>query len=191
MAVSLTKGGNVSLEKVSPGIKNIMVGLGWDPRGTVGQHFDLDGAILLLGDNGKVVNDDHFVFYNNKTSPCGAVVHAGDNRDGAGSGDDETVNVALDKVAPGVQKIVFAVSIHDAAARKQTFGQVNNAKIRIVNIETGTELVRFDLSEDSSVESSMIFGELYRHGGEWKFKAVAQGFAGGLAELIKSYGVST
>jgi len=191
MAVSLTKGGNVSLEKVSPGIKNIMVGLGWDPRGTMGQQFDLDGAILLLGDNGKVVNDDHFVFYNNKTSPCGAVVHAGDNRDGAGSGDDETVNVALDKVAPGVQKIVFAVSIHDAAARKQTFGQVNNAKIRIVNIETGTELVRFDLSEDSSVESSMIFGELYRHGGEWKFKAVAQGFAGGLAELIKSYGVST
>jgi tellurium resistance protein TerD len=191
MAVSLTKGGNVSLEKVSPGIKNIMVGLGWDPRGTVGQQFDLDGAILLLGDNGKVVNDDHFVFYNNKTSPCGAVVHAGDNRDGAGNGDDETVNVALDRVAPGVQKIVFAVSIHDAAARKQTFGQVNNAKIRIVNIETGTELVRFDLSEDSSVESSMIFGELYRHGFEWKFKAVAQGFAGGLAELIKSYGVST
>jgi tellurium resistance protein TerD len=133
------------------------------------------------------------------TSPLGAdrvsvppgAVHAGDNRDGTGNGDDETVNVALDRVAPGVQKVVFAVSIHDAAARKQTFGQVNNAKIRIVNIETGTELVRFDLSEDSSVESSMIFGELYRHGGEWKFKAVAQGFAGGLAELIKSYGVST
>jgi tellurium resistance protein TerD len=188
--VNLSKGGNVSLQKADPGIKKVLVGLGWDPRATVGEQFDLDAAILLVGADGKVLDDSHFVFYNNKTSPCGAVVHAGDSRDGAGNGDDETASVDLDKVAPGVQKIVFAVSIHDAGLRKQTFGQISNAKIRLINIDSNLEIIRFDLSEDSSVESSMIFGELYRHSGEWKFKAVGQGFAGGLAELIRSHGVT-
>lgn len=188
--VNLSKGGNVSLEKADPGIKKVIVGLGWDPRATAGEQFDLDAVILLVGADGKVLDDKHLVFYNSKVSPCGGVVHAGDSRDGAGNGDDETVNVDLDKVAPGVQKIIFAVSIHEAVTRKQTFGQVSNAKIRLLNDLTKAEVIRFDLSEDSSVESSMIFGELYRHNGEWKFKAVAQGFAGGLAELVRNYGVA-
>lgn len=188
--VNLIKGGNISLSKADPGIKKVKVGLAWDPRATVGDQFDLDAVILLVEESGKVPDERHVVFYNNKTSPCGSVVHEGDSRDGAGGGDDETVNVDLDKVSTSVQKIVFAVSIHEAKERKQTFGQVANAKIRIMNMESGVEAIRFDLSEDSSVESSMVFGELYRHNNEWKFRAVAQGFAGGLAELIQSYGIA-
>ena len=190
MAVSLSKGGNVSLTKEAPGLTEVVVGLGWDPRVTDGTEFDLDASVFILGENGKVLNDGSFVFYNNKTSPDGNVVHQGDNRSGAGEGDDEQVNVNLAGFAPETKKLVFAVTIHDADARKQSFGQVSNAFIRVLNKADGKEIARYDLSEDASTETAMIFGELYNHNGEWKFKAIGSGFAGGLAPLAASYGVN-
>lgn len=190
MAISLQKGGNVSLTKTDPGLKNVLVGLGWDARSTDGAPFDLDASVFLVGENGKVLSDGHFVFYNQRTSPDGAVVHAGDNLTGAGEGDDETISIHLDGVEAGVQRLVFAVTIHEAEARKQNFGMVRNAFIRVVNKDTNTEIARYDLSEDYSTETAMIFGEIYRHGGEWKFKAVGQGFAGGLAALAREHGVN-
>ena len=190
MAVSLSKGGNVSLTKEAPGLTDVVVGLGWDPRVTDGQEFDLDASVFIVGENGKVLNDGSFVFYNNKTSPDGNVVHQGDNRSGAGEGDDEQVNVNLAGFAPETKRLVFAVTIHEADSRKQSFGQVSNAYMRVVNKADGKELARFDLSEDASTETAMIFGELYSHNGEWKFKAIGQGFAGGLGPLAKDYGVN-
>ena len=190
MAVSLSKGGNVSLTKEAPGLTEVVVGLGWDPRVTDGSEFDLDASVFILGENGKVLNDGSFVFYNNKTSPDGNVVHQGDNRSGAGEGDDEQVNVNLSGFAPETKKLVFAVTIHEADARKQSFGQVSNAYIRVLNKADGKEIARYDLSEDASTETAMVFGELYSHNGEWKFKAIGQGFAGGLAPLASSYGVN-
>jgi len=190
MAVSLSKGGNVSLTKEAPGLTDVVVGLGWDPRVTDGQEFDLDASVFIVGENGKVLNDGSFVFYNNKTSPDGNVVHQGANRSGAGEGDDEQVNVNLAGFAPETKKLVFAVTIHDADARKQSFGQVSNAFIRVLNKADGKEIARYDLSEDASTETAMIFGELYNHNGEWKFKAIGSGFAGGLAPLAASYGVN-
>ena len=190
MAVSLSKGGNVSLTKEAPGLTDVVVGLGWDPRVTDGQEFDLDASVFIVGENGKVLNDGSFVFYNNKTSPDGNVVHQGDNRSGAGEGDDEQVNVNLAGFAPETKKLVFAVTIHDADTRKQSFGQVSNAFIRVLNKADGKEIARYDLSEDASTETAMIFGELYNHNGEWKFKAIGSGFAGGLAPLAASYGVN-
>lgn len=190
MAISLQKGGNVSLSKTDPGLANALVGLGWDARSTDGAAFDLDASIFLVGDNGKVLSDSHFVFYNNKTSPDGAVVHSGDNLTGAGEGDDEQVSINLPTVDPKVQRLVFAVTIHDAEARKQNFGQVRNAFMRVVNKDSNSEIARFDLSEDYSTETAMIFGEIYRNGAEWKFKAVGQGFAGGLKALATDHGVS-
>ena len=190
MAVSLSKGGNVSLTKEAPGLTEVVVGLGWDPRVTDGTEFDLDASVFILGENGKVLNDGSFVFYNNKTSPDGNVVHQGDNRSGAGDGDDEQVNVNLAGFAPETKKLVFAVTIHDADARKQSFGQVLNAYIRVLNKADGKEIARYDLSEDASTETAMNFGELYNHNGEWKFKAIGQGYAGGLAALASSYGVN-
>ena len=190
MAVSLSKGGNVSLTKKAPGLTEVVVGLGWDPRVTDGSEFDLDASVFIVGENGKVLNDGSFVFYNNKTSPDGNVVHQGDNRSGAGEGDDEQVNVNLSGFAPETKKLVFAVTIHEADARKQSFGQVSNAYIRVLNKADGKEIARYDLSEDASTETAMVFGELYSHNGEWKFKAIGQGFAGGLAPLASSYGVN-
>jgi tellurium resistance protein TerD len=190
MAVNLSKGGNVSLSKEAPGLKDVVVGLGWDPRATDGQEFDLDASVFVLGEDNKVLSDDHFVFYNNANSPCGNIKHLGDNRSGEGEGDDESVEVGLDALDANVKKMVFAVTIHDAEARKQNFGQVENAFIRVMNKADGSEIARFDLSEDASVETAMIFGELYRHNDEWKFKAIGQGFAGGLKPLAENFGVS-
>ncbi|MGZ4533141.1 MAG: TerD family protein, partial [Mycobacteriaceae bacterium] len=179
MSVILSKGGNVSLTKEagSAGLAAVVVGLGWDVRTTTGVDYDLDASALLCGANGKVLSDNHFVFYNNLTSPDGSVVHTGDNRTGEGEGDDEQINVNLADMAPEVEKIVIPVSIDDAVARGQNFGQVSNAFIRVVNQANNTELARFDLSEDASVETAMIYGELYRHQGDWKFRAVGQGYA--------------
>ncbi|QZI72209.1 TerD family protein [Pseudomonas protegens] len=190
MAVSLSKGSNVSLSKEAPGLSEVVVGLGWDPRVTDGTEFDLDASIFITGENGKVLNDSSFIFYNNKTSQDGSVEHLGDNRSGAGEGDDEQVNVKLTGLAADVKKLVFAVTIHDAESRKQSFGQVGNAYIRVVNKADGKELARYDLSEDASTETAMIFGELYRHNDEFKFKAIGQGFAGGLKPLAEAHGVA-
>jgi tellurium resistance protein TerD len=190
MAVSLSKGGNVSLSKEAPGLAAINVGLGWDARVTDGSAFDLDASAFLCNEGGKVRSDADFIFYNNKTSSDGSVVHQGDNQTGAGDGDDEAVAIDLSKVPADVQKVAFTVTIHDAEARKQNFGQVNNAYIRVINQADGKEIARYDLSEDYSVETAMIFGELYRHGSEWKFKAIGQGFAGGLGPLAQNFGVS-
>jgi tellurium resistance protein TerD len=190
MAVNLSKGGNVSLTKEAPGLTDITVGLGWDPRITDGAQFDLDATVFVVGESGKVLSDGHFVFFNNLTSPCGNVKHLGDNRDGAGEGDDEQVEVALTGLNDEAKKLVFAVTIYDAEGRKQSFGQVDNAYIRVLNKADGSEIARYDLSEDASTETAMIFGELYRHNAEWKFKAIGQGFAGGLKPLAENYGVS-
>ena len=190
MAVSLVKGGNVSLTKEAPSMNVALVGLGWDARVTDGQAFDLDASVFLVGDDGKVLSDSHLVFYNNTTSPDGAVQHQGDNRTGEGDGDDEQVKIELAKVGAEVKKLVFAVTIHEAEARKQNFGMVSNSYMRVVNNDNGAEIARFDLSEDASTETAMIFGELYRHGTEWKFKAVGQGFAGGLGALAKQHGIN-
>jgi tellurium resistance protein TerD len=190
MAVSLSKGGNVSLSKESPGLKDILVGLGWDARATDGGDFDLDASAFLLKEDGKVRSDSDFIFYNNTRSSDGSVEHTGDNRTGAGEGDDEAIKIALDKVPQDVQKISVTVTIHEAEARRQNFGMVSNAFIRIVNQADNQEITRFDLSEDMSTETAMVFGEVYRHGGEWKFKAVGQGYAGGLGPLARNFGVN-
>lgn len=190
MAVSLSKGGNVSLSKEAPGLKHVVVGLGWDPRVTDGQEFDLDASVFLCGEDRKVRSDTDFVFYNNKVGGDGAVEHQGDNKTGEGEGDDEQVKIDLSNVPADVKKLAFAVTIHDAESRKQNFGMVSNAFMRVVNGEDGKELARYDLSEDYSVETAMIFGEVYRHGDEWKFKAIGQGFGGGLHPLASSFGVN-
>ncbi|CAA9891227.1 tellurium resistance protein [Candidatus Methylobacter favarea] len=190
MAVSLTKGSNVNLSKEVPGLKKIQVGLGWDARSTDGAAFDLDASAFLVKLDGKVRSDSDFCFYNNKTVADGAVQHTGDNLTGAGEGDDEMIKVDLARIPADLDKVVFAVTIHEAEARKQNFGQVNHAFIRVVNEEGGLEIARYDLSEDASIETAMIFGEIYRVGTDWKFKAVGQGFAGGLGPLAASFGVS-
>ena len=190
MAVSLVKGGNVSLTKEAPTMNVAMAGLGWDARVTDGQDFDLDASVFMVGDDGKVLNDTSFIFFNNKNSACGSVEHQGDNRTGAGEGDDEQVKITLSKVPAEVKKLVFAVTIYDAEARKQNFGMVSNSFMRIFNNDNGAEIARFDLSEDASTETAMVFGELYRNGNEWKFKAVGQGFAGGLSALASQHGVN-
>jgi len=190
MALSLQKGGNLSLEKAEPGLTNILVGLGWDPRATDGAKFDLDASAFLLNASGKIRGEHDFIFYNQLRSPDGAVEHTGDNRDGQGDGDDESIKIDLSKVAADVEKIAITVTIHDAVARKQSFGQVANAFIRIVNDQTAREVVRYDLAEDASTETAMIFGELYRHNGEWKFRAVGQGFAGGLQAMCHQFGLN-
>ncbi|MFD7862026.1 TerD family protein [Streptomyces sp. NPDC057682] len=190
MGVSLAKGGNVSLSKEAPGLTAVTVGLGWDVRTTTGADHDLDASALLCAASGKVLSDLHFVFYNNLNSPDGSVQHTGDNLTGEGEGDDESINVDLATVPADVAKIVFPVSIHDAQARGQSFGQVRNAFIRVVNRANNVELARYDLSEDASTETAMVFGELYRHGAEWKFRAVGQGYASGLAGIASDYGVN-
>jgi tellurium resistance protein TerD len=190
VAISLSKGGNVNLSKEAPGLKGVRIGLGWDTRVTDGTDFDLDASVFVLAENGRVRNDQDFVYFNNLSGAGGAVVHQGDNLTGEGDGDDEVVAVSLDRLPQDVARVTFSVTIYDAEPRRQNFGMVSNAFIRVVNADGGTEIARYDLSEDASTETAMIFGELYRHSGEWKFKAIGQGFAGGLAPLARSFGVS-
>ncbi|SEN29207.1 TerD family protein [Actinacidiphila rubida] len=190
MGVSLSKGGNVSLTKEAPNLTAVVVGLGWDARTTTGSDFDLDASALLTNDQGKVLSDQHFVFFNNLRSPDGSVEHTGDNLTGEGEGDDEVINVNLAGVPANVSKIVFPVSIYDAETRQQSFGQVRNAYIRVVNAADSRELARYDLTEDASTETAMVFGELYRHGGEWKFRAIGQGYASGLRGIAQDFGVN-
>ena len=190
MAISLNKGERLSLSKEAPNLKKVLVGLGWDARATDGTDFDLDASAFLLGVDGKVRSEADFIFYNQLKSSCGSVQHTGDNRTGAGEGDDEALMVDLSRVPAEVQKVAFTVTIHDADARRQNFGQVGNAYIRVINDAGGSEIARYDLSEDSSTETAMIFGELYKNGSEWKFRAIGQGFAGGLGPLAASYGVA-
>ena len=190
MAVSLSKGQNVSLSKTDPLLKHILIGLGWDARSSDGQDFDLDASVFMSADNGKVPSDDYFVFDNQLKSPCGSVQHTGDNLTGDGDGDDESIIVELEKVPANIKSLFITVTIHDAETRRQNFGQVSNAFVRLVNHETGQEVLRFDLSEDYSTETAMVFGEVYRHNGEWKFRAIGQGYAGGLLALCNQYGVA-
>ena len=191
MAISLQKGQKVDLTKGNPGLKKILIGLGWDTnKYDGGFDFDLDAAAFLLGANGKVNSDDDFVFYNNLKHKSGSVEHMGDNLTGAGEGDDEEIKVDLSLVPANVEKIDFTVTIYDADARKQKFGQVENAYIRVVDDETGKELIRYDLGEDFSVETAVVVGEIYRNKGEWKFNAIGSGFGGGLAALGRNYGVN-
>ena len=191
MAINLSKGGNINLSKTAPTMSKVDLGLGWNPRATDGKAFDLDAVAFLTGEDGKVRLDGEFIFFNQKVSPCGSVTHNGENRTGDGDGDDETISVDLSKVPQKKKKIVFAVTIHEGQQNGQNFGMVDRAYIRVINQDANAEeLARFDLSEDGSTEVAMIFGELYRHSGEWKFKAVGQGFSGGLGALAASYGVA-
>jgi tellurium resistance protein TerD len=188
--LTLSKGGNLSLTKTDPGLTNAIVGLGWDPRTTTGDAFDLDASALMLGANGKVRSDADFIFYNQKQSTDGSVTHLGDNRTGEGGGDDEQIQVHLANVPADVERIVVVVSIDQAEARRQNFGMVRGAYCRILNAGTDAEVVRYDLSEDAAAETCMIFAELYRSSGEWKFKAVGQGYASGLAGVATDFGVN-
>ncbi|HCB14028.1 MAG TPA: chemical-damaging agent resistance protein C [Gammaproteobacteria bacterium] len=190
MAISLNKGGRLSLSKEAPGLSKVLIGLGWDARATDGAPFDLDASAFMLSADGKVRSEADFIFYNQLKSTCGSVEHTGDNLTGAGEGDDEVIKVDLTKVPAEVQKIAFTVTIHEADQRKQNFGQVGNAYIRVVNADNNTEITRYDLAEDASTETAMIFGELYRHSGEWRFTAVGQGYAGGLAAMCHQYGIN-
>ncbi|MEE1789138.1 TerD family protein [Streptomyces sp. SP17BM10] len=189
MPVSLSKGGNVSLTKEAPGLSAVSVGLGWDVRTTTGAEFDLDASAIVLNADGKVLSNGHFVFFNNTSTPDNSVVHTGDNRTGEGAGDDESINVNLAALPADAARITFPVTIYDGVARGQNFGQVRNAYIRVVNAAGGAELARYDLSEDAATETAMIFGELYRNNGEWKFRAVGQGYASGLAGIAQDFGV--
>lgn len=190
MGVSLSKGGNVSLTKQAPNLTAVAVALGWDVRSTTGTDFDLDASAIACGESKKVLSDSHFVFFNNLKSPEGSIEHTGDNLTGEGEGDDEVINVDLAGTPPNITNIFFPVSIYDADGRSQSFGQVQNAYIRIVDRSNGSELARYDLSEDASTETAMVFGELYRNGAEWKFRAIGQGYASGLAGIARDYGVN-
>ncbi|MEM8638248.1 MAG: TerD family protein [Cyanobacteria bacterium P01_G01_bin.54] len=189
MTVSLTTGQRISLEKVSPGLRAIFVGLGWDVRQTTGDAFDLDASVFLLGANDKIPSDRHFIFYNNLSSPDPeqSVKHLGDNITGFGEGDDEAIIVDLRKLPSEIHRLVFTVSIHDAEGRRQNFGQVENAFVRLLNVETKEEVLRYDLVEDYSTETAMIMAEIYRKDGEWRANAVGQGYVGGLQAMVDRY----
>ena len=189
MTVPLSKGGNINLTKTDSTMKNIVAGLGWDVRETDGETFDLDASILMVKADGKVRSDSDFIYYHQKDSACGALHHTGDNRTGAGDGDDEAIHVFLDKVPSDIQRLIIVVSIYEAEKKRQNFGQVLNAFVRLVNKDSNEEVTRYDLSENASMDTAMIFGEIYRYEGEWKFKAVGQGVKGGLAELVRQHGV--
>jgi tellurium resistance protein TerD len=189
MAISLSKGGNVSLSATDPSLNRILIGLGWEARSTTGDDFDLDASAFMLAENGKVRNDEDFIFYSQLKSKCGSIEHTGDNLTGAGDGDDEALIIVLEKVPSQIKRIAITVTIHDYAARRQNFGQVSGAFMRIVNLDTDIEIARFDLSEDYSTETAMIFGEIYRYMNEWKFKAVGQGYSGGLEAMCDQYGI--
>ena len=191
MAISLKKGQKVDLTKTNPGLKNILIGLGWDTnRYDGGSDFDLDSAVFLLGADSKVKSGDDFIFFNNLKHVSGSVEHLGDNLTGAGDGDDEEIKIDLSKVPAEIEKIAFTVTIYEADTRKQNFGQVENAFIRVFDEQNNKELIRYDLDEDFSIETSVIVGELYRNRGEWKFNAIGSGFEGGLAALGNHFGLS-
>lgn len=190
MAVSLQKGQKVDLTKGNPGLSKLIVGLGWDVnKYDGGFDFDLDAAAFLIAETGKVLSDKDFVFYGNQSHPSESVIHLGDNLTGLGDNDDEQIRVELSKVPSGIQKIAFTVTVHDADERRQNFGQVSNAFIRIVDESKGTELIKFDLGEDFSIETAIIVAELYKNGSEWKFNAVGNGFSGGLVALCANFGI--
>jgi tellurium resistance protein TerD len=190
MPISLKKGQKVSLTKDAPGLTKVVVGLGWDVNAyDTGGDFDLDAAAFLLGDSGRVASSDDFVFYGNLKHTSGAVEHLGDNLTGAGDGDDEQIKVDLTKVPDPVARIAFTATIYEAEERRQNFGMVSNAFIRIYNEASGEELLRYDLGEDFSIETAVVFGELYKNNGEWKFNAIGSGYQGGLAALCANYGV--
>ena len=190
MPINLSKGQKVDLTKGNPGLKNIMVGLGWDVNSfDSGADFDLDVSAFLCGSNGKCPNDKDFIFYGNLVHPSEAVKHMGDNLTGEGEGDDEQIQIDLVKIPENIEKIAFTVTIYEAEQRRQNFGQVNNAFIRIYNEVTGEEMLRYDLGEDFSIETAAVFGELYKNGSEWKFNAIGSGYQGGLASLCASFGV--
>lgn len=190
MAINLTKGQRIDLTKTNPGLKKVIIGLGWDTnRYSGGADFDLDASAFLAGENGKVTYDHDFIFYNNLESSDGGVVHTGDNRTGEGDGDDEQIIIEFDKISDHIHNIGITCTIHEANARHQNFGQVSNAFVRVVDEETGTEILRYDLGEDFSVETALVVCEIYRQGTEWKFKAVGSGFSGGLASLCRNYGL--
>lgn len=190
MPINLSKGQKVDLTKGNPSLKNIMVGLGWDVNAfDSGSDFDLDAAAFMLGSNGKCPTDKEFVFYGNLKHQSNSVEHMGDNLTGEGDGDDEQIKVDLANIPSNVEKIAFTVTIYDSENRRQNFGQVSNAFIRIVDEATGAELIRYDLGEDFSIETAVVVGELYRHNGEWKFNAIGSGFQGGLAALCGHYGI--
>jgi tellurium resistance protein TerD len=193
MAVQLKKGANVNLNKEAPGLADITVGLGWDIRATDGDAFDADASAFLLNASGKTRSDDDLIFYNQPTSADGSVSHAGDNLTGAGDGDDEKIVIKLNQVAADVERVAISVTIHNAEERKQNFGMIANAFIRVVNNADGAEIARYDLSEDASTETALVFGEIYRDkaaAGEWKFRAVGQGHQGGFAALATQFGVN-
>ncbi len=192
MPVCLSKGQKVNLTKDNPGLQKVIVGLGWDlNRYDTGGDFDLDAAVFMLTDSGKVSRQEDFVFYGNPKDPSGAVQHMGDNRTGAGEGEDEQILIDLSKVPDNITKIAITVTIYDAEGRRQNFGQVNNSFIRLYNEQNNQELLRYDLEEDFSIETAAVFGELYKHNGEWKFNAIGSGYQGGLAALCAGYGVET
>lgn len=190
MSISLSKGGNVSLSKEDPGLSEILIGLGWDTRSTDGADFDLDASAFLVNAASRVRSDADFIFYNQLKSTDGSVEHTGDNRTGEGDGDDEAIRVDLPRVPADIAKIVVGVTIHDGESRRQNFGMVGNAFIRVVNAKTNREVARYDLSEDYSTETALIFGEVYRHNTEWKFRAVGQGYQGGLGPMARNFGVN-
>lgn len=190
MPISLAKGQKVDLTKGNPGLKNLMVGLGWDVNTfDSGAAFDLDAAAFMVSENGKCPTDKDFIFYGNLEHMSGSVKHMGDNLTGEGDGDDEQVQVDLSKIPANISKVAFTVTIYEAESRRQNFGQVSNAFIRIVDEATNQELIRYDLGEDFSIETAVVVGELYRHNGEWKFNAIGSGFQGGLAALCGHYGI--
>lgn len=192
MAINLSKGQKVDLTKSNPGLSNVIVGLGWDTnKYDGGQDFDLDSSVFLLGANGKASSEADFVFYNNTLGAGGAVEHTGDNKTGEGEGDDEQVKINLSSIPASIEKVSFAITIHDAEARGQNFGQVSNSYVRIVNAASDEELIRYDLGEDFSIETAVVVGELYRHGGEWKFNAIGSGYQGGLGSLVKDFGLDS
>lgn len=191
MAINLSKGQKVDLTKGNPGLTNIIVGLGWDTNKYDGRNdFDLDSSVFLLNSSGKCASEADFIFYNNTSGSNGAVVHTGDNRTGEGDGDDEQVNINLSNVSSSIEKIAFSITIHDAEARGQNFGQVNNSYVRIINADTQEELIRYDLGEDFSIETAVVVGELYRHNNEWKFNAIGSGYQGGLGALVSDFGLN-
>lgn len=191
MAIQLSKGQRIDLTKNDPSLQNILIGLGWDVKTfDGGQDFDLDASVFLLDESGKCRNDNDFIFYNNLQSSDGSVTHLGDNRTGEGDGDDEQITIKLSQVPANVHRIAITVTIHDAEQRNQNFGQVTNAFARLVNQDNDYEVLRFDLGEDFSIETAVVFCELYRHGAEWKFNAIGSGYQGGLAALVRAYGLS-
>lgn len=190
MTVNLTKGGNISLTKENPDLSNVTVGLGWDVRTTTGANFDLDASAVVADSSNKALSDQHFVFFGNLKTPDGSVEHSGDNLTGRGDGDDEQIQVDLTSLSSDADKVIIAVNIYQADQRGQSFGQVRNAYIRVINTETQEEMARYDLTEDASTDTAMVFGELYRHSDDWKFRAVGQGYVSGLVGITQDYGIN-